>query len=328
MRSRFGGALLTALAWFRLNQRPNDSENYRQSGNNEHRSTRHGHEPAPDMLRAEWATLQSLIREIHSSEEQHQRAERDLGAAQLRTAKGLNRVKAIGAIFSFVGLLGVAGSLIIARQAAEDGRVAADAARDQAKILTDQERKQLRGYFGYESFSLTCGDCEPTENDQFSLSMADFGQTPLTVIGELVGIVEYTIDEFFPEGDQTRSVPTKGSIQSISKSIAVYPRSPKTAYFPITKDIAMQFKDARDGRYWIMLRIEILYADIFHDSWYNYSCFMFDVRRKGGDPQKFYGCPEYNEERNASDEQPPPMVPTQIVFPDMLLPAVRNYELK
>jgi hypothetical protein len=278
------------------------------------------------MLRAEWVALQTLIREIHRSEEQHQRAERDLGAAQLRTAKGLNWVTAVGAIFAFLGLLGVTASLIIARQAAEDGRIAANAARDQAKVLGDQEGKQLRGYFGHEGLSLTCGDCAPTESDQIILSMENFGQTPITVLSGVIGIVEYTLGESFPEDDQTRSIPQNG-IQSLSKSVVVYPRSQKIAYFPITKEMVAQIKEVKDGSYWVMFRVEVSSTDIFHDMWYNYSCFIFDVRRKG-DPMKFFGCPEYNEERNTNDEQPPPMVPTQIIFPDMLLPAVPNYELK
>jgi hypothetical protein len=86
------------------------------------------------MLRAEWAALQTLVREIHRSEEEHQRAERDLGAAQLRTAKGLNWITAIGAILSFLGLLGVIMSIIIAKKAAEDSAIAAGAARQQAEV--------------------------------------------------------------------------------------------------------------------------------------------------------------------------------------------------
>src|SRR6202035_2727970 len=107
--------------------------------------------------------------------------------------------------------------------------------RDQAKVLADQERKQLRGYFGHEGLSLTCGDCTPTESDQITLSMGNFGQTPITVLSGVIGIVEYTLGEPFPEDDQTRSIPQNG-IQSLFKSVVVYPRSPKTAYFPITKE--------------------------------------------------------------------------------------------
>jgi hypothetical protein len=305
---------------------PNNSKNKRYDGEDKTDSADHGQQPATEVPQSEWTAFQSTIREIHESEKRHQKAERDLGAAQLRTAKGLNRITIIGAIFSFVGLLGVAASLIIARRAAEDGRVAADAVRNQAKVLADQERKQLRGYFGHEGFSLTCGDCTPTENDQITLSMENFGQTPITVLSGVVGIVEYTLGEPFPEDDQTRSIPQNG-IQSLFKSIVVYPRSPKTAYFPITTEMASQIKEVKEGSYWMMFRVEVSYTDIFNDTWYNYSCFMLDVRRKG-EPNRFVGCPEYNEERNANNEQPPPMIPSQIIFPDILFPVVPDYEVK
>jgi hypothetical protein len=79
-------------------------------------------------LRAESAAFQALIREIHHSEEQHQRAEHDLGAAQLSTAKSLNRITAIGATVSVLALLAVLASVIIAKHAADDGRRAVVAA--------------------------------------------------------------------------------------------------------------------------------------------------------------------------------------------------------
>src|SRR5262245_23117549 len=113
MDSRFRATFLAALAWFRSKKRPDYSKNDWESGKHKENSTRHGQQPADDMLHAEWMTLQALIREIHRSEEQHQHAERDLGTVQLRTAKGLNRITAIGAIFSFLGLLGIVGSIII-----------------------------------------------------------------------------------------------------------------------------------------------------------------------------------------------------------------------
>jgi hypothetical protein len=80
------------------------------------------------MLRAEWAALQTLIREIHRSEEKHQAAERNILAAQLSTAKGLNWITVIGAIVGVLGLMGVAASIIIAKRAADDAHDALIAA--------------------------------------------------------------------------------------------------------------------------------------------------------------------------------------------------------
>src|SRR5215472_9323844 len=50
---------------------------------------------ASDIPPAEWAALQTLIREIHRNEQDQQAAERELAAAQLRTAKSLNRITAV-----------------------------------------------------------------------------------------------------------------------------------------------------------------------------------------------------------------------------------------
>jgi hypothetical protein len=88
-------ALLLALS----NKRPNTSNNEGHAGKDEATSADHRQEPTTEMLHAEWAALRGTIREIHESEKRHQKAERDLGAAQLRTAQGLNRVTFAGAIF-------------------------------------------------------------------------------------------------------------------------------------------------------------------------------------------------------------------------------------
>ena len=56
---------------------------------------KHSQHPANDKLRGEWTGFQVDVREI-LSEEDHQAAQRKLGAAQLRIAKGLNRITAIG----------------------------------------------------------------------------------------------------------------------------------------------------------------------------------------------------------------------------------------
>jgi hypothetical protein len=84
---------------------------------------KHSQHSADDKLRGEWAGFQAVIGEI-LSEEDHQAAQRKLGAAQLRLAKGLNRITAIGAIVGAISSLGVIGSLVIAKTAADDAHTA------------------------------------------------------------------------------------------------------------------------------------------------------------------------------------------------------------
>ena len=83
--------------------------------------------PVNDKLRDESAGFQAVIGEI-LSEEDHQTAQRKLGAAQLRIAKGLNRISAIGAIVGAISSLGIIGSLIITKIAADDAHMALVAA--------------------------------------------------------------------------------------------------------------------------------------------------------------------------------------------------------
>src|SRR5271156_3282281 len=99
MRWRVKSALLAVNTWIRTisNKIPSHPEDHRNSPQEEKTTAYHGQEPAADMLRAEWAAFQTLIREIHRSEEEHQASERNIWAAQLRTAKSLNWVTAIGA---------------------------------------------------------------------------------------------------------------------------------------------------------------------------------------------------------------------------------------
>jgi len=62
------------------------------------------------------------------SEEDHQAAQRKLGAARLRIAKGLNRITTIGAIVGAISSLGIIGSLVITKIAADDAHMALVAA--------------------------------------------------------------------------------------------------------------------------------------------------------------------------------------------------------
>jgi hypothetical protein len=84
-------------------------------------------QPENEKLRGERAGFQAVIGEI-LSEEDHQAAQRKLGAAQLRIAKGLNRITAIGAILGAISSVGIIGSLIITKIAADDAHMALVAA--------------------------------------------------------------------------------------------------------------------------------------------------------------------------------------------------------
>jgi len=142
------------------------------------------------MLSAEWAAIQATIREIHSSEKQHQAAERNIWAAQLRAARGLNRVTGIGAAVGILGLVFVALSLRVTQKAAEDGAIAARAAERQARILADQEVRGLRAYvFPEVSVENVNSDINKVETirPQIHMIIKNSGHTPayyVSVIGE------------------------------------------------------------------------------------------------------------------------------------------------
>jgi hypothetical protein len=126
MRLGLRAALLAAMSWrFPKSQRGQEQRRDRQEVD---ASTRHGEKLASEMPLDEWAAFQTLIREIHHSEQDQQAAERELAAAQLRTAKALNRITAVGAIVGAISSLGVIGSLVIAKIAADDAHMALVAA--------------------------------------------------------------------------------------------------------------------------------------------------------------------------------------------------------
>jgi hypothetical protein len=87
----------------------------------------HNQQPENDKPRGELAGFQAVIGEI-LSEEDHQAAQRKLGAAQLRLAKGLNRISTIGAIVGLISSLGIIGSLVITKFSADDAHMALVAA--------------------------------------------------------------------------------------------------------------------------------------------------------------------------------------------------------
>src|SRR6266581_1147111 len=175
-----------------LKKRPDNSQEHRRDRQHEEGAAESGEQPASDMLRAEWAAFQALIREIHRSEEEHQAAERELGNAQLRTAKGLNWVTAIGAAVGLLGLLGVIASLAITKKTAEDGAIVARAAESQARILADQEVRQLRAYvFPDVSIENVNGDISKIETipPQIDVVIKNSGLTPAYNTSVLGGAV-------------------------------------------------------------------------------------------------------------------------------------------
>ena len=102
-------------------------QDHRHDGQEANATPKHSQHRAYDKLRDEPARFQAVIGEI-LSEEDHQVAQRKLGAAQLRIAKGLNRITAIGAILGAISSLGIIGSLIITKIAADDAHMALVAA--------------------------------------------------------------------------------------------------------------------------------------------------------------------------------------------------------
>src|SRR5215469_18049318 len=98
-------AFLATIAWLR----PNKMQDHRHD--RQEATAKPSQHPANHKLQDESAGLQAVIGEILSGED-HQAAQRKLGAAQLRIAKGLNRITAIGAIVGAISSLGIIGSLI------------------------------------------------------------------------------------------------------------------------------------------------------------------------------------------------------------------------
>src|SRR5215469_6581810 len=114
-------AFLATIAWLR----PNKLQDHRHD--RQEATAKPSQHPANHKLQDESAGLQAVIGEI-LSEEDHQAAQRKLEAAQLRIAKGLNRITAIGAIVGAVSSLGIIGSLVITKIAADDAHMALVAA--------------------------------------------------------------------------------------------------------------------------------------------------------------------------------------------------------
>lgn len=165
----------------------------------------------------EWAAFQTLIREIHRSEEDQRAAERELGAAQLKTAKGLNRVTAVGAVVGAISSLGVIGSLFIAKIAADDAHMALVAAN--------------RAWIGPVKATIPAIPiAPPTEDIAVPLPFRNTGREPATdawIIGGSESIsIDATYDEIHAKEqsfeDYCFSIPAAKQMAS-AQSVVVFP---------------------------------------------------------------------------------------------------------
>lgn len=169
------------------------------------------------MSMNEWAAFQSLIREIHRSEEEQQAAERELGAAQLKTARGLNRITALAAIMGAISSLGIIGSLIIAKIAADDAHMALVAAN--------------RAWIGPVKATLPAiPSTPPAEDITVPIPFRNTGHEPATDASIIGGSGSISIDATYDEihakeqsfEDYCFSVPAAKQMTS-AQSIVVFP---------------------------------------------------------------------------------------------------------
>jgi hypothetical protein len=176
----------------------------------------HSQQPSNDTPRTEWELFQALIQEIHRSEKDHQASERELGAAQLRTAKGLNRITAIGAIVGAITSLGIIGSLVIAKIAADDAHMA----------LVATNRAWIR------PVSATLGaipSAPPTEGITVPFPFRNTGREPATDAAIISSTDSISIDATYDEihakeqsfEDYCFSIP--GVLHDSAVSIVIFP---------------------------------------------------------------------------------------------------------
>src|SRR5690242_10853473 len=111
-----------------LYRKPHTPQDQRRDREEIDAAASHNQQAGIDIPPAEWAAFQTLIQEIHGSEKEQQAAARELAAAQLRTAKSLNRITVVGSIVGSISSLGVIGSLFITKIAADDAHTALVAA--------------------------------------------------------------------------------------------------------------------------------------------------------------------------------------------------------
>jgi hypothetical protein len=184
MRLGLRAAFLAATSW--RYPKPHRAQDQRRDRQEVDAAARHDQQPASEMPLTEAAAFQALIREIHRSEEDHQATEREFAAAQLRNAKSLNRITAVGAIVGAISSLGIIGSLVIAKIAADDAHMALVAAN--------------RAWIGPVSATLgAIPSAPPTEDITVLLPFRNTGHEPATdasIIGDSDSIaIDATYDE-------------------------------------------------------------------------------------------------------------------------------------
>jgi hypothetical protein len=96
-----------------------------------------------ELIGMEESPIEAATGEAVSNDVNHQAAEREFWNNQLSAARWLNLVTGAGATAGVVGLIFVGLSLVVARQAADDGEVAAHAAAQQAAAAVTQTRAAL-----------------------------------------------------------------------------------------------------------------------------------------------------------------------------------------
>lgn len=165
----------------------------------------------------ETAAVQALIREIHRSEQDQHAAERELGAAQLKTARSLNRITAVGAILGAITSLGIIGSLVIAKIAADDAHMALVAAN--------------RAWIGPVKATLAAiPNAPPTEDIAVPLPFRNTGREPATdaaIVGGADSIsIGATYDEIHAKeqsfADYCFAIPAANQMAS-AQSVVVFP---------------------------------------------------------------------------------------------------------
>jgi hypothetical protein len=215
MRSGLRAALLAAMPW--RHPKPDWAQDQRRDSQESDAAARQVEEPASNNPPTEWMAFHALIREIQRGEEDQQAAERELGAAQLRTAKSLNRITAVGAILGAITSLGIIGSLVIAKIAADDAHVALVAAN--------------RAWIGPVGATLgAIPSAPPTGDITVLLPFRNTGHEPATDASIIGGSGSISIDAPYDEihakeqsfEDYCFSIPAANQMAS-AESIVVFP---------------------------------------------------------------------------------------------------------
>jgi hypothetical protein len=186
-------------------------------------------------------------------------------------------------------------------------------------VIRDQEKRQLRGYFGALTMNFSCGDCLPTEKDQIQVLINNFGQTPLYILSGRLLEHQYLESEEFPDAIEIEPKVTEALIPH---SMVVYPRIENHAQFPVNDIARLMFYDAKTGEFWLMLRGIIRYLDVFGQKWNNFFCFIYNPRAYP-DTSGLVNCPRYNGEIAAHEENQEEIESSP---PIPLLPEVQTHK--